>query len=116
MLLTDKNGSQIYLIFILVSGAKDKKFYTSIREHPFFTGLDFENLQRHAPAALDTFVKDGDVPDPIWSKCTDLKSWCGERRILGKLFLHVFLNSQISKLRKTSHPLSIRKMFQFEFY
>ena len=68
MLLTDKNGSQIYLIFILVSGAKDKKFYTSIREHPFFTGLDFENLQRHAPAALDTFVKDGDVPDLIWSK------------------------------------------------
>ena len=82
MLLTDKNGSQIYLIFILISGAKDKKFYTSIREHPFFTGLDFENLQRHAPAALDTFVKDGDVPDPIWSKCTDLKTWTGERRIL----------------------------------
>lgn len=63
-------------------GAKDKKFYSTIREHPFFLGLDFENLQRHAPVSLDPFVKDGDVPDPIWSKCTDLKSWCGERRIL----------------------------------
>ena len=78
------------MFFFNFTGAKDKKFYSTIREHPFFLGLDFENLQRHAPVSLDPFVKDGDVPDPIWSKCTDLKSWCGERRILGKLFFHVF--------------------------
>ena len=88
--------TNIYRFFSNFTGAKDKKFYSTIREHPFFLGLDFENLQRHAPVSLDPFVKDGDVPDPIWSKCTDLKSWCGERRILGKLFFHVF--SKVKKI------------------
>ena len=61
----------------VILGARDKKYYTSIREHPFFKGLDFENLQRHAPAALDNFVKDGDIPDPVWAKCPDLKPGVG---------------------------------------
>ena len=51
----------------------DKKFYTSIRDHPFYKGLDFENLHKALPAELAPFVKDSDAPDPVWAKYPDLK-------------------------------------------
>ena len=43
-------------------GAKDKTYYTSIRGHEFFQGLDFEKLHTSIPTYLETFVKDGDAP------------------------------------------------------
>ena len=43
-------------------GAKDKTYYTSIRGHDFFQGLDFEKLHQSIPTYLETFVKDGDAP------------------------------------------------------
>ena len=43
-------------------GAKDKTYYTSIRGHPFFKGLDFEKLHQSIPANLEAFVKDADAP------------------------------------------------------
>ena len=43
-------------------GAKDKTYYTSIRGHAFFQGLDFEKLHQSIPTYLETFVKDGDAP------------------------------------------------------
>ena len=54
-------------------GAIDKKFYTSIRDHPFFKGLDFENLHQALPAVLAPFVKDSHAPDPVWAKYPDLR-------------------------------------------
>ena len=43
-------------------GAKDKTYYTSLRGHPFFKGLDFEKLHQSIPANLEAFVKDADAP------------------------------------------------------
>ena len=43
-------------------GARDKTYYSSIRDHPFFKGLDIDKLHQSAPACLETFVKDADVP------------------------------------------------------
>jgi len=54
-------------------GAMDKKFYTSIRDHPFYKGLDFEKLHKALPTELVPFVKDSDAPDPVWAKYPDLK-------------------------------------------
>lgn len=58
-------------------GAKDKTYYTSIRGHDFFKGLDFEKLHQSIPAYLETFVKDADAPDPLWTKHPDLKPGVG---------------------------------------
>lgn len=52
-------------------GATDKKYYDSIESHAFFKGVDFDNLQNSPPAAIASFVKDGDLPDPIWAKIPD---------------------------------------------
>lgn len=54
-------------------GAMDKKFYTSIRDHPFYKGLDFDKLHKALPTELVPFVKDSDAPDPVWAKYPDLK-------------------------------------------
>merc|ERR1711953_1486738 len=54
-------------------GARDKTYYSSIRDHPFFKGLDIDKLHQSTPACLETFVKDADVPDQIWAKHPDRK-------------------------------------------
>jgi len=58
-------------------GAKDKTYYTSLRGHPFFKGLDFEKLHQSIPANLEAFVKDADAPDPLWAKHPTLKPGVG---------------------------------------
>ncbi len=63
-------------------GARDRKFYTSIREHPFFKGIDWDNLHQCAPVAIESFVKDVDLPNPVWAKYPDVKP--GVQRMLGK--------------------------------
>ena len=34
-------------------------------------------MQQHAPAALDVFVKDANVPDPVWAKYDNLRPGVG---------------------------------------
>ncbi len=57
-------------------GAREKHTYASIRGHPFFKGLDFENLYKSTPAAVAQFIQQsapGDAPDPIWARHPDWK-------------------------------------------
>lgn len=54
-------------------GARDKTFYTSLRSHAFFKGLDFDRLPESTPPAVAPFVQASDVPDPCWAKNPDAK-------------------------------------------
>lgn len=63
-------------------GAKDKTYYSSIRCHPFFHGLDFDNLHKSVPAAVESFVKETDAPDPVWAKYPDQKPGDGNDLII----------------------------------
>lgn len=54
-------------------GAKDTTFYSSIRAHPFFEGLDFDNLPNSTPPSIAPFVPEQDTQDEVWTKSPDIK-------------------------------------------
>ena len=59
-------------------GARDKKTHTSLREHSFFRGVDFEKLPDSTPSTLAPFLPNlqpnGEPePDQCWSRGTPAK-------------------------------------------
>jgi len=59
-------------------GARDKKYYTSLREHSFFRGVDFDKLPDSTPSTLAPFLPNlqpnGEPePDQCWSRGTPAK-------------------------------------------
>lgn len=53
-------------------GTNDSVYYTSIRSHAFFSGVDFDNLANSTPPSITQFVPKENVPDKCWRK-TDLR-------------------------------------------
>ena len=56
-------------------GARDKIYYTSLREHSFFRGVDFGRLPDSTPSTLAPFLpplqSNGEPePDQCWSRGT----------------------------------------------
>ena len=47
-------------------GYNDTMYYSSIRNHPFFDGMVFENLHQTLPPCLQEYTNDSDS-DPPWS-------------------------------------------------
>ena len=54
-------------------GAKDSTYYTSIRAHPFFDGLDFSTLHEATPPTIKEFVPAESLPDPVWTRNPNLE-------------------------------------------
>ena len=53
-------------------GTNDSVYYTSIRSHDFFSGVDFETLAGSTPPSITQFVPKENVPDKCWRK-SDLR-------------------------------------------
>ena len=50
-------------------GARDARPYSSIRQHAFFDGVDFETLPLATPPSIQEFIPEGSTrPDPCWSR------------------------------------------------
>lgn len=54
-------------------GAKDATFYTSIRGHLFFQGLNFDKLHESTPPSIAPFLPKENNPDPCWTKNPNMK-------------------------------------------
>ena len=50
-------------------GARDARPYSSIRNHAFFEGVDFESLYLATPPSIQEFIPESSRrPDPCWSR------------------------------------------------
>jgi hypothetical protein len=54
-------------------GARDSVYYTSLRRHPFFNGIDFDRLPEMNPPSVGLLPLPPDGPDPCWKRCPDAK-------------------------------------------
>jgi hypothetical protein len=54
-------------------GARDSVYYTSLRRHPFFNGIDFDRLPEMAPPSIGMLPQAPEGPNPCWKKCQDAK-------------------------------------------
>lgn len=54
-------------------GVKDKILYSSLRAHPFFKGIIFEQLAFSTPPALLPYVAAENSPDPCWARNPEAK-------------------------------------------
>lgn len=54
-------------------GARDTVYYTSLRKHPFFVGIDFERLPEMTPPSIGMLPVAPDGPDSCWKRCPDAK-------------------------------------------
>jgi len=54
-------------------GAKNRKRYDTVRQHPFFQGVDFHSLPDSIPPSLESEVSEIRTVDPLWAKEPDRK-------------------------------------------
>ena len=48
-------------------------YYTSLRKHEFFRGINFETLPEMTPPSVGMLPEVPDGPDPCWKRCLDAK-------------------------------------------
>ena len=65
------DGHFYCLIFRL--GARDSVYYTSLRKHEFFRGINFESLPEMTPPSVGMLPELPDGPNPCWKRCLDAK-------------------------------------------
>ncbi len=55
-------------------GANDGTYYTSIRAHPYFAGIDFDRLHESSPPVPAEYLPPAlSQPDPCWARNPLLK-------------------------------------------
>lgn len=76
-----------WLIFFRL-GARDSVYYTSLRRHAFFRGIDFERLPEMTPPSLGMLPVVPEGPDPCWKRCPDAKPGADRIPLLvGRVFI-----------------------------
>jgi len=51
----------------------DKDGYVSIKSHPFFKGINFENLYKSSPPQIESYLKTNTEEDPVWQRHPNMK-------------------------------------------
>jgi len=70
-------------------GAGDSNGYPSIRSHPFFSNIDFDTLQDTCPPQIQSYARDQDDPDSIWTKFPDMAPGMGPKEMTRMLKLQI---------------------------
>ena len=58
-------------------GAVDKDGYPSIKNHPFFENIDFDNLFMSTPPQIQSYVNESEKSDPVWDKYPNMMPGLG---------------------------------------
>ena len=58
-------------------GAQDIGGYPSIKNHPFFENIDFDNLCNSTPPQIQSYIGDPDKIDTIWEKYPNMQPGLG---------------------------------------
>eukprot|EP00092_Neocalanus_flemingeri_P018029 GFUD01019514.1.p1 GENE.GFUD01019514.1~~GFUD01019514.1.p1 ORF type:complete len:507 (-),score=121.39 GFUD01019514.1:273-1793(-) len=58
-------------------GAQDTVGYPSIKSHPFFENIDFDNLHNSTPPQIQSYIGDPEKIDSIWEKYPSMQPGLG---------------------------------------
>jgi len=70
-------------------GAMDTNGYASIKNHPFFESIDFDNLHMSTPPQIQSYVGDPDKIDSIWEKYPNMQPGLGPSEISRMLKIQI---------------------------
>jgi len=78
----DARAKDIIVKFLVLNpkdrlGAVDKDGYPSIKNHPFFENIDFDNLFMSTPPQIQSYVNESEKSDPVWDKYPNMMPGLG---------------------------------------
>jgi len=70
-------------------GASDVNGYPSIKNHPFFEHVDFDNLHNSTPPQIQSYVGDPEAVDSIWEKYPNMQPGLGSTEMSRMLKIQI---------------------------